>query len=744
MPWHDHIDKEHYHASRTDHRRLARASAAPSPPTLAAAGWSLVARRPRRPTGSPSGRRGLRRRTASRRAGRRRRPGAPRRRSSTRPRPVGGLDLLVNNASDLGPSPLPRARRLPARRARARLRGRRARAARADPARCCPHCGAADGAVVNVSSDAAVEAYDGWGGYGVGQGGARPPHRGARRRAAGRARVRRSTRATCAPRCTSRRSRARTSPTGPSPSRRPGPAAPARRAAGQRPLPGRRAGRCAAVGAVSRRVTAAPSARRHPSCRAPSVAPPSRPRPAASPATGCGCWSPRPRPGRHTPVPRPARLPAPGDLLVVNTSATLAAASTAPRRRRPVTVHFATALPDGDLGRRAAAAPTATDRCATRGRASRSALRGGGCTLLERIPTPDGARSRLWRAGVSPADAASCALPGRGTAGRSPTATCRRLAAARLPDGLRPRARAAPRCPAPARPFTDRAGDRPGRAAASRVAPVMLHTGVSSLETGEPPLPERFGVPARRRRLVNPTRAARRPGGRGRDDGDPRAGVGGRAGRHASAPAPAGPTSSSARTARPAWSTGWSPAGTPPAPRTCCCSRRSPGRASCGGAYDARSRARLPLARVRRQRPAAAVASKVGLWCDIGHSVFGRCRVREATIIPVRPIRASVVAAVLLATGLPSAVVAAAADGDAPAASVAAAGLATTPGAERDHAAAGPALAGGRRPRLRHGHRRRALPGGGLAHPGRDGRRVDTADQARRRHLVPARRPVAR
>ena len=35
-------------------------------------------------------------------------------------------------------------------------------------------------------------------------------------------------------------------------------------------------------------------------------------------------------------------------------------------------------------------------------------------------------------------------------------------------------------------------------------------------------------------------------------------------------------------------------------------------------------------------------------------------------MIPVRPIRASVVAAVLLATGLPSAVVATAADGDAP------------------------------------------------------------------------------
>src|SRR5205823_13148332 len=35
------------------------------------------------------------------------------------------------------------------------------------------------------------------------------------------------------------------------------------------------------------------------------------------------------------------------------------------------------------------------------------------------------------------------------------------------------------------------------------VAPVTLHTGVSSLEHGEPPFPERFSVPAATARLVN-------------------------------------------------------------------------------------------------------------------------------------------------------------------------------------------------------------------------------------------------
>lgn len=43
------------------------------------------------------------------------------------------------------------------------------------------------------------------------------------------------------------------------------------------------------------------------------------------------------------------------------------------------------------------------------------------------------------------------------------------------------------------------------------IAPVLLHAGVSSPEVGEPPLPERFAVPAETARLV---RAARRAGSR--------------------------------------------------------------------------------------------------------------------------------------------------------------------------------------------------------------------------------------
>jgi NAD(P)-dependent dehydrogenase (short-subunit alcohol dehydrogenase family) len=78
---------------------------------------------------------------------------------------LGRLDLLVNNASDLGPSPLPALDRYPLEALRqvyetdvvaplalVQLLALRLRTA--------------GGIVVNVSSDAAVEPYPGWGGYG--------------------------------------------------------------------------------------------------------------------------------------------------------------------------------------------------------------------------------------------------------------------------------------------------------------------------------------------------------------------------------------------------------------------------------------------------------------------------------------------------------------------------------------------------------------------------------------------------
>ena len=86
--------------------------------------------------------------------------------SSPRWSDLGRLDLLVNNASTLGASPLPRSRHDRPRRVPTHLRGERRRSARADPAPARPCSTSQRGTIVNITSDAAVEAYEQWGGYG--------------------------------------------------------------------------------------------------------------------------------------------------------------------------------------------------------------------------------------------------------------------------------------------------------------------------------------------------------------------------------------------------------------------------------------------------------------------------------------------------------------------------------------------------------------------------------------------------
>jgi NAD(P)-dependent dehydrogenase (short-subunit alcohol dehydrogenase family) len=76
------------------------------------------------------------------------------------------LDLLVNNASDLGPSPLPRLADLDPARFQAVLAVNTVAPLALFQA-VLPALTAAGGRVLGVSSDAAVEAYPGWGGYGA-------------------------------------------------------------------------------------------------------------------------------------------------------------------------------------------------------------------------------------------------------------------------------------------------------------------------------------------------------------------------------------------------------------------------------------------------------------------------------------------------------------------------------------------------------------------------------------------------
>jgi NAD(P)-dependent dehydrogenase (short-subunit alcohol dehydrogenase family) len=78
---------------------------------------------------------------------------------------LGGLDLLVNNASVLGPSPQPRLTDYPLDVLEHVYRVN-VIAPLALVQRALPLLLASNGAIVDVTSDAAVEAYEGWGGYG--------------------------------------------------------------------------------------------------------------------------------------------------------------------------------------------------------------------------------------------------------------------------------------------------------------------------------------------------------------------------------------------------------------------------------------------------------------------------------------------------------------------------------------------------------------------------------------------------
>jgi NAD(P)-dependent dehydrogenase (short-subunit alcohol dehydrogenase family) len=79
--------------------------------------------------------------------------------------PAGRLDLLINNASSLGPSPLPALRRYPLDDL-ADVYQTNVLAPLALIQLMAGPLTAAGGTIINVSSDAAADAYPGWGGYG--------------------------------------------------------------------------------------------------------------------------------------------------------------------------------------------------------------------------------------------------------------------------------------------------------------------------------------------------------------------------------------------------------------------------------------------------------------------------------------------------------------------------------------------------------------------------------------------------
>ncbi|MGK5110553.1 MULTISPECIES: S-adenosylmethionine:tRNA ribosyltransferase-isomerase [unclassified Geodermatophilus] len=197
----------------------------------------------------------------------------------------------------------------------------------------------------------------------------------------------------------------------------------------------------------------------------------------------------------------------PGDLVVVNTSATLPARLDVRRADGTLApLHVSTALDDGDwvveLRRPDNDGP---DRGVEPG--TELALPGG-VRLRMLAGFPDPARpSRLWRARPEPEVAAAAHLQRHG----SPIRYGYLGAAVPLSDAQNVYATepGSAENASAGRPFTERLLVRL-MARGVPVVPVVLHAGVSSPELHEPPAPERFAVPEGTARLVTGTRAAGR------------------------------------------------------------------------------------------------------------------------------------------------------------------------------------------------------------------------------------------
>ncbi|MGQ4596699.1 S-adenosylmethionine:tRNA ribosyltransferase-isomerase [Nocardia sp. R6R-6] len=190
----------------------------------------------------------------------------------------------------------------------------------------------------------------------------------------------------------------------------------------------------------------------------------------------------------------------PGDLVVVNNSATMCAAVDATLDGEPVVLHFSTWLDDGRWVvevRTTQRTPYPAQRL-TPG----TALHVPGAAAILRGPWLPGAQ-RLWVADISTDVPRLLAAYGRPiTYSYVPhrwSASYYATVFGRVPGSAE--------MPSAARPFTERLVLD---LIASGIAftPITLHTGVSSAESGEPPSPERFVVPTATARLVNTTKAA--------------------------------------------------------------------------------------------------------------------------------------------------------------------------------------------------------------------------------------------
>ena len=198
-----------------------------------------------------------------------------------------------------------------------------------------------------------------------------------------------------------------------------------------------------------------------------------------------------------------------GDLLVVNTSATLPAAVDGRRGGRAIAVHFSTARaeklwvvelrPAGDM----------TGHLPDIRPGERIAMPGGAALVVgSSYPEPGVEGARLWMARV--------VIEGsEGSVGEYLARHGRPIRYSYVPrqwplryyQTVFARQAGSAEMPSAARPFSTELVTAMV-AAGIAIAPITLHTGVSSAEAGEPPTPEPFEVPAATARMVNSAHAA--------------------------------------------------------------------------------------------------------------------------------------------------------------------------------------------------------------------------------------------
>jgi S-adenosylmethionine:tRNA ribosyltransferase-isomerase len=199
----------------------------------------------------------------------------------------------------------------------------------------------------------------------------------------------------------------------------------------------------------------------------------------------------------------------PGDLLVVNNSATLPAAVDGRRGGQAIAVHFSTARGEKEWVVELRPAVGAAGHLTDVRPGERVELPGGAALVIgSSYPEAGVEGARLWTARVvieGPQGGVAAYLARHGRPIRY--AYVPRQWPLRYYQTVFARSPGSAEMPSAARPFSTELVTALVSAGVG-IAPITLHAGVSSAEAGEPPAPEPFEVPAPTARMVNSARAA--------------------------------------------------------------------------------------------------------------------------------------------------------------------------------------------------------------------------------------------